>query len=492
MLGQRAYHADDALALGRGEACQRFIQQQQFGPRREGHADLHQALSAVGEAGYLGAFHAFESEKAHQRVRFLVHSPQCFLGAPGIEAFGGVRLHSQAQVLEHGQTLEQVRNLKRARDAQRGEAVGASPFDRLPGEAHAAGLRNVHARKNVEQSGLAGAIGADQRLQPCMPQADTDIAHRLEVAETLAYAFGGEQHRFRLGRLRLQQARGHLLRRTRLYARCHRGKRFGLLAPWREQSFAETDQTRGREQDECHEQQTEPEHPACGVAGQDLAEQDIEGGAERGAHEAAAAADDGHRQNFTGEIRMQGIRRGEQFKEGKQRAAEAGDRRRQGERRELVAPHRVSSKSCALLVLAHGRQNRAERGIHHPPHYDRDGKDDCGAEVIEHQLLLEIEAQHGRSRNPSQTGLAAGNVGPAEPDRESERRECECEQGEIDAAPAKHQKSHRGAEQAGRRHAEQQRQQQAAFEPVNLRECGGVGGKAEEQAVAERQQAGVA
>jgi hypothetical protein len=211
-------------------------------------------------------------------------------------------------------------------------------------------------------------------MQPRMAQVDADIVHRLELAEFLAYVLGRKQHRVTLGWLRLQQAGGHLLRRIGLYARCHRSQGFGLLAPWREHAFPETDQSRGRVQDKCHEQQPEPEHPACGIAGQDLAKQGIEGGAQGRTHEAAAAADDGHRQDFTGEIRMQGVGRGEQFEEGKQRAAESGDRRRQGECSELVAPHRVAGKSCALLIFAYGHQNRAERGSHHAQHDPRDGE----------------------------------------------------------------------------------------------------------------------
>ena len=99
-------HAHDALALGRGESGERFIQQQQPGSRRESQTDLHQSLSAVGEAGYLGAFDAFKSEKPDQRVGFGIHAVQFFLGPPGIETLGRVRLHSQAQILEHAQALE--------------------------------------------------------------------------------------------------------------------------------------------------------------------------------------------------------------------------------------------------------------------------------------------------------------------------------------------------------------------------------------------------
>ena len=224
-----------------------------------------------------------------------------------------MRLHSQAQILEHGQALKQIGDLERAGDAQRGEAMRAQPADRLPGVGQTAGLRNVHAGKKVEQRGLAGAVGADQRVQPAMPQVDADIVHSREIAEFLAYVLGRKQHRVTLWRLCLQQAGRHLLRWIRFHARCHRGKRFGLLAPGGEQAFAQADQTRRRVQDECHEQQPEPEQPACGISGQDFAEQDVEGGTQWGPHEAARTADDRHCEDLAREIGVYRVRRGEQF-----------------------------------------------------------------------------------------------------------------------------------------------------------------------------------
>jgi hypothetical protein len=43
-----------------------------------------------------------------------------------------VRLHSQAQILEHGETLEQVGDLERARDAERGKRWELSPLIACP------------------------------------------------------------------------------------------------------------------------------------------------------------------------------------------------------------------------------------------------------------------------------------------------------------------------------------------------------------------------
>ena len=60
--GHRFHQRGDALPLGRREAGQRLVEQQDARPRRQREPHVEQALPAIGERGRLGALDAGEAE----------------------------------------------------------------------------------------------------------------------------------------------------------------------------------------------------------------------------------------------------------------------------------------------------------------------------------------------------------------------------------------------------------------------------------------------
>src|SRR5262249_59568797 len=104
---------------------------------------------------------------------------------------------------------------------------------------------------------------------------------------------------------------------------------------------------------------------------------------------------------------------------------------------------------------------------------------DCGDGPVVGAIGFEIEAQHARSRDATQSALAASELGPAVADGEEERGQSEREQGEIDAAPPQDQRT--GEERARRNKddREQERQNDRAREPVPLAQGGSISSQSE-------------
>ena len=84
--GQPAYQEADALPFRRGQAGERFVQQQDARLCRQRHADLHQPLSTVGKAGDECVFGVLEPEKFHKFPSFCVYLRQGASARPCIEA----------------------------------------------------------------------------------------------------------------------------------------------------------------------------------------------------------------------------------------------------------------------------------------------------------------------------------------------------------------------------------------------------------------------
>ena len=117
LLRNALHQRGDARALGRREAGERLVEQQDVrrGRKREPHVE--QALPAIGERGGLGALHAFEPEIRHERRRLGIDCGDAVGRGPPGEALGVPRLHGEAHVFLDRQAAEQVGDLERAADA---------------------------------------------------------------------------------------------------------------------------------------------------------------------------------------------------------------------------------------------------------------------------------------------------------------------------------------------------------------------------------------
>ena len=89
---------------------------------------------------------------------------------------------------------EQPVDLERARDAELDPLGLALAGDVAAGEQHATFGRRQHAGEEIDKRGLAGAVGADQRVARAGFELEVDILHGPERAEIAA-----ERLRFEAG-----------------------------------------------------------------------------------------------------------------------------------------------------------------------------------------------------------------------------------------------------------------------------------------------------
>ena len=94
-----------------------------------------------------------------------------------------VLVPAEHQVVEHGEVLEQRDVLEGAGQPRRGDPVRPLAQDALAEELHRALLGPVDAGEHVEQRGLAGAVGADDREQLAGMDLEAHAVDRLDARE---------------------------------------------------------------------------------------------------------------------------------------------------------------------------------------------------------------------------------------------------------------------------------------------------------------------
>src|SRR5258708_10300254 len=106
--------------------------------------------------------------------------------AGGALAFGD----RQRDVLEQGQAAEQRADLEGA-DETAFDARGARQMgDVLAAQQDASGARLEHAGDQIDEAGLAGAVGPDQRMAGAAFEPEVDVARHPQRAEAPAQALG--------------------------------------------------------------------------------------------------------------------------------------------------------------------------------------------------------------------------------------------------------------------------------------------------------------
>ena len=103
-------------------------------------------------------------------------------------------------VVEHAHALEQRQVLEGAGDAQGRGLVRAHAAALLALEGDEARLRMVEAVDDVEDRGLARAVGADDGADLALADVEADRVERAHAAEAQRDVFGGKQHLIELAR----------------------------------------------------------------------------------------------------------------------------------------------------------------------------------------------------------------------------------------------------------------------------------------------------
>ena len=116
---------------------------------------------------------------------------------PAVVAEEG-RLH----VLQRAEAAKDAGDLERAAQAAAAEPMRGQPADLLAAEVDPPGVVPQIAADQVEERGLAGAVGTDDRPQVAGLDRQVHAVHGLDAAEVLAQAENGEDQALAAGRVR--------------------------------------------------------------------------------------------------------------------------------------------------------------------------------------------------------------------------------------------------------------------------------------------------
>ena len=144
-----------------------FIEEKQARLCGEGADDFEATLFAIGQAAGGGVT---ETEKIEEREQFLDASGDCGFvlpEAPGAqECVKSVRASMKAgggaDIVENAEAFEEANVLKRARDAESGDLMAAETGEIFPGKRDGSLGRLIDARDEIEDCGLARAVGTDE------------------------------------------------------------------------------------------------------------------------------------------------------------------------------------------------------------------------------------------------------------------------------------------------------------------------------------------
>ncbi len=176
--------------LGGVEPCRRLVEQQKARLGGECARDLDQAADARGKVGSRRVDPLLDADKA-QKASGLVAGLPIFRDRDRQpehrrrESLALVSLPADHDVLARGHRLEELSVLEGARDA-RDHRVSRSAADKLDAvEQDRALVRPIEPGECVEQRGLAGAVGSDERLDGALEHVERDIVDGGEPSEAL-------------------------------------------------------------------------------------------------------------------------------------------------------------------------------------------------------------------------------------------------------------------------------------------------------------------
>ena len=136
-------------------------------------------------------------DAGRSRSSHMFERAQRSLGArarePGVT---GAQEAADHRVLDHRHVGERPHDLEGAADARRADLVRTQARDVPAREADRSAVRHHRAGDEVEQRGLAGAVGPDQRDDLALVHLERGFSDRLQPAEALRRAVD-HQHRMR-------------------------------------------------------------------------------------------------------------------------------------------------------------------------------------------------------------------------------------------------------------------------------------------------------
>ena len=186
--------ADDggeALDLRHGQAAGGFVEQQEFRLHRQGAGDFQKALRGVFQQIGAPVHHRCRGQR---RAAWRRHGRGCPLpraAGAGLRVrspeipIGTMRPAAQHGVVQHRQRQHQLRCLEGAREAGSRPILHRLPRDVAAGQMDAALVDPVVAGDQVQQRGLAAAVGTDQAVHLARTQFQRNAVHGGQAAEAL-------------------------------------------------------------------------------------------------------------------------------------------------------------------------------------------------------------------------------------------------------------------------------------------------------------------
>src|SRR5262249_2894698 len=173
---QLANAVEQLVAQPRMHAGERLIEEQYGRLQHQTAAELQQLLLAAGQVFRRQPCHVAERQEVEVAPR-----------APNDVVPGRMRPRQTGHqhVLEHGHAAEELRQLKRPRDAHRGVDVWRAPAHPLPANQNVSAVRVQVAGQQVDERGLARSIWADQPDEITFGDDEIDGVVRHDAAEPL-------------------------------------------------------------------------------------------------------------------------------------------------------------------------------------------------------------------------------------------------------------------------------------------------------------------
>ena len=181
--------ADELHFLGRVHAGGGLVEEEQLRLGREAADDFEPALFAIGKALRGGVAEAAEIKNIKELLG--AFGDRGFVGAEGTEADerldrGGraVEIAGDADVVEDGEGAEEANVLKRAGDAELDDLIDTQSGNGAAVKRDGALGGLVDAGDEIEDGGLAGAVGADEADELVFAHGESDGVDGGEAAET--------------------------------------------------------------------------------------------------------------------------------------------------------------------------------------------------------------------------------------------------------------------------------------------------------------------
>ncbi len=183
--GELADQRADHLAIGFRQTREGFVQQQQLRVSGQRDGDLQQPLLAVRQIGAGFGRAILQPDRGQQRPGAGVDRLERVGIAPQAVLVRAAGLHRDAHVLERRQVAEHAEDLERTAEPEADATVHRQMRDVVAIEHDPTGIRAEQSGQHVEQRGFAGAVRADQAVQPVGMHIELDIRRHDQRAESL-------------------------------------------------------------------------------------------------------------------------------------------------------------------------------------------------------------------------------------------------------------------------------------------------------------------